>query len=434
MLVILVFLLSSSLKYNLVDIKDFFDILILILATLASENIVLLFYNKPIFTEHPNSVIGDKYIGKGYIKSFLPSFFIDLLITLVFERLFLIYLFILGYMINFATIGSNFIVENILKTVVKMDGYNYYGAYSRSIEKANYLKEKFGAEISFDNLSKMLEDEKINLVYIASPNSLHYEQAKMCLLANKNIICEKPFFTNTKELDDLIKISDDKKLFLFEAISIKYLPSLNILKSLLRKIGKISTCMINYSQYSSRFDKYKAGIVENIFKSEFSAGALADLGIYNLHLIYELFGMGEEFSYFGNINDYGVDISGSGIISYRDFTVSFTNAKNSKSENYIIVQGEEGYIKVYGNIQEAEKIEIFKDGKSEFIDIKKERDLYFYEFAYFMEIFKNKDYESSKEKLSDSKNVLKMFENLKKSGNIKDSYNMVDPNKKSCKN
>lgn len=331
-------------------------------------------------------------------------------------------------MINFATIGSNFIVENILKTVVKMDRYNYYGAYSRSIEKADYLKEKFGAEMSFDNLSKMLDDAKINLVYIASPNSLHYKQAKMCLLANKNVICEKPFFTNTKELDDLIKISDEKNLFLFEAISIKYLPSLGILKNLLRQIGKISTCMINYSQYSSRFDKYKAGIVENIFKSEFSAGALADLGIYNLHLIYELFGMGEDFSYFGNINPYGVDLGGSGIISYGDFTVSFTNAKDSKSENFIIIQGEEGYIKVYGNIQEAEKIEIFKEGKSEFIDIKKERDLYFYEFDFFREIFENKNYESSKKKLNESRDVLKMFEKLKISGNIRDSYNYIEPN------
>lgn len=100
MLVSLVFLLSFLLKYKLVDIKDFFDILILILATLASENIVLLFYNKPIFTEYPKSMIGDKYIGKNYIKSFLPSFFIDLLITLVFERLSLIYLFILCYLIS----------------------------------------------------------------------------------------------------------------------------------------------------------------------------------------------------------------------------------------------------------------------------------------------------------------------------------------------
>ena len=100
MLVILVFLLSFLLKYNLVDIKDFFDILILILATLASENIVLLFYNKPIFTKHPKSMIGDKYIGKNYIKSFLPSFFIDLLISSVFERLSLIYLFIFCYFIS----------------------------------------------------------------------------------------------------------------------------------------------------------------------------------------------------------------------------------------------------------------------------------------------------------------------------------------------
>lgn len=93
-LVILVFLLSFLLKYKLVGIKDFFDIIILILATLASENIVLLFHNKPIFTEYPKSMVRDKYIGKSYIKSILPSFFINLLITLVFERLSLIYLFI----------------------------------------------------------------------------------------------------------------------------------------------------------------------------------------------------------------------------------------------------------------------------------------------------------------------------------------------------
>lgn len=99
-LVILVFLLSFLLKYKLVGIKDFFDIIILILATLASENIVLLFYNKPIFTEHPKSMIGDKYIGKSYIKSILPSFFIDLLISLVFKRLSLIYLFIFCYFIS----------------------------------------------------------------------------------------------------------------------------------------------------------------------------------------------------------------------------------------------------------------------------------------------------------------------------------------------
>lgn len=100
MLVSLVFLLSFLLKYKLVGIKDFFDILILILATLASENIVLLFHNKPIITEYPKSMIGDKYIGKNYIKSFFPSFFIDLLITLVFERSSLKYLFIMCYLIS----------------------------------------------------------------------------------------------------------------------------------------------------------------------------------------------------------------------------------------------------------------------------------------------------------------------------------------------
>lgn len=100
MLVILVFLLSFLLKYKLVDIKDFFDILILILATLASENIILLFHNKPIFTEYPKSMIGDKYIGLTYFKSMIPSFLIDLLIGIIFTKYSLMYLFIFCYFIS----------------------------------------------------------------------------------------------------------------------------------------------------------------------------------------------------------------------------------------------------------------------------------------------------------------------------------------------
>ena len=100
MLVIIVFLLSFLLKYKLVNIKDFFNILILILGTLASENIVLLFYNKPIFTEYPRPLIGDKYIGLTYFKSMIPSFLIDLLIGMVFIKYFLMYLFIICYIIS----------------------------------------------------------------------------------------------------------------------------------------------------------------------------------------------------------------------------------------------------------------------------------------------------------------------------------------------
>lgn len=100
MLVILVFLLSFLLKYKIVNIKDFFNILILILGTLASENIVLLFYNKPIFTEYPRPLIGDKYIGLTYFKSMIPSILIDLLIGMVFTKYSLKYLFIFCYFIS----------------------------------------------------------------------------------------------------------------------------------------------------------------------------------------------------------------------------------------------------------------------------------------------------------------------------------------------
>lgn len=330
-------------------------------------------------------------------------------------------------MIKFASIGSNFIVHKVLKAIGEIEGFKYYASYSRSIDRACDLKNKFRAEMAYDNLEKMLDDSNIDLVYIASPNSLHFKQAKMCLLKGKNVICEKPFFTNTRELDELIAIAKSNKLFLFEAISIRYLKSFRLLKNLVKKIGEISTVMVNYSQYSSRFDKYRKGEVSNIFKSEFSAGALADLGIYNLHLIHGLFGKGEDYAYFSNINSYGVDIAGAGLIKYDDFVVSFTNAKDSFSKNYIIIQGQDGFIKVDGNIQEASKISLFKDGHKEVFDIENKESIYINEFEFFKKIYENKDFKECHRRLKDSKEVLEMFEILKDRGGIRDSYSYIDP-------
>ena len=328
-------------------------------------------------------------------------------------------------MINFATIGSNFIVENLLENFNQIDGYFYYGAYSRSIEKARFLKKKYKALKAFDNLDEMLGDKNIDLIYIASPNSLHFEQTRKALNSGKNVICEKPFFTNTKEFDLVKEIADRKSLILFEAISIRYLPAIKKLKAYLEKIGPISTVLINYSQYSSRFDSYKKGKVENIFKSEFSAGSLSDLGIYNIHLAHYLFGMPEDFSYFGNINPYGIDLAGSAILKYKDFILTFTCAKDTFSENFILIQGQNGHIKVRGNIQQARSMQVRIKDETKEIVLKDEKNLYYYELKYLLDNFYKR--EAFQKDLKNSRQVLEIFEKLKKSAGIRDVYNFIEP-------
>ena len=321
-------------------------------------------------------------------------------------------------MINIGSIGSGTIVKNMLSTMKKVDGYELIGFYSRDINKANEFKKEFEIKYAYDDLEEMLSNDEINTIYIASPNSLHYEQAKKALLNEKNVICEKPFTSRVSEAEELISIARKNKLNIFEAISNVYLPLLNRVKKEIENIGKISSVIVNFSQYSSKYDRYLKGDIANVFRSEFSGGALADLGIYNLHLIYHLFGNPKDLNYFGNINEYGVDMSGVASFKYDDFVVNFTCAKDTFSKNFIDIQGDKGYIFIDNTLQAAKKMVIYKDGSKEEIVISDNR-MYEYELEYFRNNFDNvdgliKDNENSIE-------VLKIFEKLKKSGNIRDS-------------
>ena len=76
-----------------------------------------------------------------------------------------------------------------------------------------------------DGLSGMLKDEEINFVYVASPNSLHFEHALKALQAGKNVICEKPFTSTVEEFDRLVKEAQDRHLYLFEAIVTAHMPN-----------------------------------------------------------------------------------------------------------------------------------------------------------------------------------------------------------------
>ena len=103
------------------------------------------------------------------------------------------------------TIGSGPIVHHILDNVQKVEGVSLKAVYSRTIERAKQLGNEYGCTNVYASLEKMLADETVNTVYVASPNLLHYEQAKQALLAGKHVWCEKPFTTTLAQAEELIE-------------------------------------------------------------------------------------------------------------------------------------------------------------------------------------------------------------------------------------
>ena len=125
---------------------------------------------------------------------------------------------------NLCAIGTGAITKSMLAEFQRSDVLHVTTIYSRKEETGKAMAEQFGIEKVYTNMDEMLADPTIDMVYVASPNSIHYSQTKAALLAGKHVICEKPFAPTVAEADELIALAKEKHLLLFEAITTAHHP------------------------------------------------------------------------------------------------------------------------------------------------------------------------------------------------------------------
>ncbi|MFR8738493.1 MAG: Gfo/Idh/MocA family protein [Eubacterium sp.] len=173
-------------------------------------------------------------------------------------------------MIRFATIGTNFVVEWFLKCAAQVEGLQYNGTYSRNIEKAEKFAKEHNGNLIFGNLEELAKSKDVDAVYIASPNSLHYEQARLMIKNKKHVMIEKTITSNLRELNELCRLAKENNVVIMEAMRSVYSPGFLAIKDAMKKIEPVRRVEFQYCQYSSRYDKYKNGIIENAFNPSFS--------------------------------------------------------------------------------------------------------------------------------------------------------------------
>lgn len=256
--------------------------------------------------------------------------------------------------------GSGGIVTEVLKALQEVDEVQVTAIFVRphSREKGEALAGQYGIPSIYTDYAEFLHSADIDSAYIGLINSAHFSYARDSLLAGKNVIVEKPFASNLKEVEQLAGLAQSKKLFLFEAVSLLHMPNYAKLKELLPLIGRITMVQANYSQYSSRYDKYLAGEVLPAFDPALSGGSLYDINIYNLNLIIGLFGRPEAVSYTANIGFNGIDTSGMALLQYKYFPAVAIGAKDSDSPSGCTIQGEKGWIRCDGVPGELNSVEL----------------------------------------------------------------------------
>ena len=259
---------------------------------------------------------------------------------------------------NLCAIGTGAITKSMLAEFQRSDVLRCTAIYSRKEETGRAIAAEFGLEQVYTSLEEMLADPAIDMVYVASPNSIHYGQAKAALLAGKHVICEKPFAPTVAEADELIALAKEKGLFLFEAITTAHHPHYGFVKENLTKLGKLKMVTATFCQYSSRYPALLAGKPSPVLDHAFAGGALMDINLYNIHFVVGLFGAPRNVLYFPNRYDTGVDTSGMLVLEYDGFLCQCIGAKDCAARNGVQIIGEDGHIIVTPSSSNCQTVEL----------------------------------------------------------------------------
>lgn len=245
---------------------------------------------------------------------------------------------------NFGIIGAGNIANTMATTLTQMSEPTCYAIASRSMEKAEAFREKYGMEKAYDSYEDLAKDPDVDVIYIATPHSFHYEQAKMCLENGKHVLLEKAFCANASQTKKLIEISESKGLFLGEAMWTRFMPLAKKLREMLDEgvIGEVMymTANLNFPMMHK----------ERLVKAELAGGALLDVGIYPLTAASLVMGDNiKDIKATALLNEENMDLVGQYILTFKEGGIAYLNSGMCfESDGNAVVIGTNGSIVMEG--------------------------------------------------------------------------------------
>lgn len=317
--------------------------------------------------------------------------------------------------------GSGKIVQEVLPVLTQLS-IPLKGIWSRkhSQKRLASLSKTYGISKYYTDYDEMLDNGDIDTIYVATPNAQHYEFCRKAILKKKHVICEKAFTANYQEAEELFRLAEEHNVLLIEAITNQYQPLFHQLKELLAQdtIGRLRIVSANYSQYSSRYDSFREGVILPAFDVHCAGGALMDINIYNLHFMTGLFGRPIALHYQANI-EHAIDTSGILTLVYPDFVCTCIGSKDCESRYYAELQGCEGVISLRTPASTCEGFDIYerKNKKTRHVEGPKQHRM-LAEFEEFLRMIDTMDIESVNKAREHTLLVMELVDQAKKDAGL----------------
>ncbi|UUV17911.1 Gfo/Idh/MocA family oxidoreductase [Fusobacteria bacterium ZRK30] len=261
--------------------------------------------------------------------------------------------------INFGIIGTGRIAQQFIDEAQKNEKIDIVGICARNFEKTAEIAKKYNIEKPYESSSEMLKDEDIDAVYIATMHPTHFAYTIKTLNGGKHVLCEKPAVLKKEELEEVIKLAEEKKLLFMEAMVVGFNPLYKKMKKLIEagQIGAVVHVESSFGSKSTKVHKHNP---------KQAGGALYDIGIYNIFLLTDLLGIPTEIDVRARKNQWGVEGSVTGLLEYEGgVSGSFYATMDSISGNSAKIIGTDGMIEIPDTWTVAEKFVLKRIGEED---------------------------------------------------------------------
>lgn len=253
-------------------------------------------------------------------------------------------------------IGCGWIADKMCVSLAPLADYEVYAVAARSLEKAQAFASEHNVPVAYGSYEDLVNDEEVDLVYIATPHSHHYAHTKLALEHGKPCLVEKAFTANAREAEELLTLAKEKKVFITEAIWTRYMPLSLKVKEVMESgiIGeaRLLTATLCYMMENK----------ERIVRADLCGGALLDLGVYALNFARMYFGHDFDKCVTNcQLGPTGMDMQECISLSYKNGRMANLQAGClTLNDRQGIINGTEGYIRV-DNINCPEHVEVWRN-------------------------------------------------------------------------
>ncbi len=304
------------------------------------------------------------------------------------------------------------------ESILRAEDAELTAVASRNAVKAKAFAEKFGVKKAYGSYKELANDNEVEIIYIATPMSCHYENVKLCLERGKHVLCEKAITLNTNQLDDLIRLQKEKGLFFMEGMWTKFLPAQNMAVNWINQ-GKIGDIKYIKADFCINAGYNPDG---RLFAKELGGGAMLDLGVYSVSFACDFLGYEpKKIMTVANIGETGVDFDSTVLLDFGNAAASLSMGFSSAADNTAVIIGDKGKICFDACFMNTRKIRLFDKFGKLLEEFEAEYDGWGYEFEITeaQNALKSGLKESQRNPLNHTRSVMKIMDECRKIWGVK---------------